>query len=303
MARGPESGNRTARAKVFRGALVSGGIELPDFGFEVGAFSDVGTEREHNEDSCGYHIESATSAVVAVADGVSSSAGGETASRMAIEILLREYREQRTDLGIAKRLSRAIQRANIEVYELALTVPELAGMATTLTAVAIDRGEVVAAHVGDSRLYLVRGGTIAQLTKDHTAAAEQVRLGILSERRARHHPGRSVLTRSLGRELVVGIDRLSLGAAQGDMLVLCSDGLYNVLGDSDIELLVRGATAGAASRGLVDAANLRGTYDNVTAAVLRVTGSVPTAPRQSLGARLLRLIGLPGPPKGAGPCG
>jgi serine/threonine protein phosphatase PrpC len=268
---------------------VSGGIDLPDFGFEVGAFSDVGTEREHNEDSCGYHIESATSALIAVADGVSSSAGGETASRMAIEILLREYREQRTDLGIGRRLSRAIQRANIEVYELALTVPELAGMATTLTAVAIDRGEVVAAHVGDSRLYRARGGTIAQLTKDHTAAAEQVRLGLLSERRARHHPGRSLLTRSLGRELIVGLDRLSFGAAQGDVLVLCSDGLYNVLGDSDIELLVRGATAEAASRALVDAANQRGTFDNVTAAVLRVTGSVPAAPRQSLGAWLRRL--------------
>jgi protein phosphatase len=208
---------------------------------------------------------------------------------MAIEVLLREYREQRTDLGIARRLSRAIQRANIEVYELALTVPELAGMATTLTAVAIDRGEVVAAHVGDSRLYLARGGTIAQLTKDHTAAAEQVRLGLLSERRARHHPGRSLLTRSLGRELIVGLDRLSFGAAQGDVLILCSDGLYNVLGDSDIEGLVRGATAEAASRALVDAANLRGTFDNVTAAVLRVTGSVPAAPRQSLGSWLRRV--------------
>ena len=121
MAWGPGSGNRTAlgtasasaaaRAPLVPGAVVSGGIDLPDFGFEVGAFSDVGTEREHNEDSCGYHIESATSALIAVADGVSSSAGGETASRMAIEILLREYREQRTDLGIGRRLSRAIQRA------------------------------------------------------------------------------------------------------------------------------------------------------------------------------------------------
>jgi protein phosphatase len=280
---------------------VSGGIELPDFGFEVAAFSDVGTEREHTEDFCGYHVESATSALIAVADGVSSSAGGETASKMAIEVLLREYREQPTALGIAKRLSRAIQRANIEVYELALAVPELSGMATTLTAVAIDRGELVAAHVGDSRLYLVRGGTIAQLTKDHTAAAEQVRLGLLSERRARHHPGRSLLTRSLGRELIVGLDRLSLGAAQGDVLVLCSDGLYNVLGDSDIEVLVRGATAGAACRALVDAANRRGTYDNVTAAVLRVTGSVPAAPRKSLGARLRQLVAAFGGGRSDGP--
>jgi protein phosphatase len=160
---------------------------------------------------------------------------------------------------------------------------------------------VAPAHVGDSRLYLVRGGTIAQLTKDHTAAAEQVRLGLLSERRARHHPGRSLLTRSLGRELIVGLDRLSLGAAQGDVLVLCSDGLYNVLGDDHIEVLVRGAAADAACRALVDAANLRGTYDNVTAAVLRVTGSVPAAPRRSLGARLRQLVTVFGGRRSDGP--
>jgi protein phosphatase len=105
----------------------------------------------------------------------------------------------------------------------------------------------------------------------------------------------------LGRELIVGLDRLSLGAAQGDVLVLCSDGLYNVLGDSDIEVLVRGATAGAACRALVDAATRRGTYDNVTAAVLRVTGSVPAAPRKSLGARLRQLVAAFGGGRSDGP--
>jgi len=178
------------------------------------------------------------------------------------------------------------------VHELSLFVPELRSMATTLIAVAIDRGEMTAVHVGDSRLYLVRGGTITQLTKDHTVAAERQRLGLLSEEHARTHAGRSVLTRSLGRELICAIDRISMPLSQGEVLVLCSDGLHGVLGDGEIEALVRDADAATACRALIDAANARGTPDNLTAAVVRMTGPIPARTRPSgLGEKLWQLLG------------
>jgi protein phosphatase len=265
---------------------------VPDEGFELAALSDVGTERAHNEDSCGSWMEGPTRGVLAVADGVSGSKGGETASRMAVASMLRFFAEQGEGTAAAKRLGRAVQRANIEVYELSLTVPELRGMATTLTAVTLDRGELSVAHVGDSRLYLMREGKLTQLTKDHTVAAEQVRLGVLSEARARKHPGRSVLTRSLGRELIVSLDRISLAARQGDSLLLCSDGLYNVLDDREIAaLLSEAGPAREACKALIDAANARGTYDNVTAAVARMRGAGAEAKEPAgIGARLRHLL-------------
>ncbi|GAC1336931.1 MAG: hypothetical protein NVSMB23_02720 [Myxococcales bacterium] len=270
-------------------------IEAPEAegAFEVGALTDVGTERAHNEDACGFRLEGAARGILAVADGVSGSEGGETASRMAVDSLLGSFLEQGEGAAAPKRLGRAAQRANIEVYELSLAVPELRGMATTLTAVALDRGEISVAHVGDSRLYLHRDGKLTQLTKDHTVAAEQMRMGLLSEARARKHPGRSVLTRSLGRELIVSLDRIALPAQQGDLLLVCSDGLYNVLDDREIAALLRApGNAQDVCKALVDAANARGTYDNVTAVVARMSGAVASVERPAgIGARLRRLFG------------
>ncbi len=258
---------------------------------ELAALSDVGTEREHNEDACGSLADGEGRAVAAVADGVSSGPGGEVASRMAVEALLRAYCEGSATLGAGQRLYRAFQQANIEVHDRALVVPELRGMATTLTAVAVDRGELTAVHVGDSRLYLLRGGAIVQLTKDHTLAAEKVRYGLLDRERARTHAGRSVLTRSLGRELIVSRDRIAQRLLPGDALLLCSDGLYNVLGDGEMARLAEAGDAATACRALVAAANERGTPDNVTAAVVRMNGPWPQrAAPGGLAARAWRLL-------------
>jgi protein phosphatase len=270
--------------------------------FDVGALTDVGTEREHNEDHCGFLVASPTSAVVVVADGVSSYEAGETASSKAVEVTLREYADQPASLPPAKRLARAVQQANIEVYDLAIVVPELRGMATTLTALALDRDELSIAHVGDSRLYLVRDGAITQLTKDHTVAAERRRVPLLGGRRPHDHPDHHTLTRSLGRELIVAIDRIATRVLQGDVLLMCSDGLYNVIDDREMLSHASGAALAAdACRALVDAANRRGTLDNLTAAVVRVVGPVGGArPRPStLRDRIRQLVGRP--PRAAAP--
>jgi protein phosphatase len=260
--------------------------------FDVHALSDLGTGRDHNEDACGTLVEGETRVLVAVADGVSGQAGGEVASQMAIEVLLRAFREEPVHLGAAQRLYRAVQQANIEVYDRAIAVPELRGMATTLTAIVIDGAEATVVHVGDSRLYLVRGGGIVQLTKDHTVAAEKARYGLLSKEKARTHPDRCALTRSVGRELIVSRDRATHRVEDGDVLLLCSDGLYNVLDDVELERTVGDRDAAGACRALLDAANSRGTPDNLTAAVVRVSGTVAEPERQAgLAARVRRLIG------------
>jgi PPM family protein phosphatase len=247
--------------------------------------TDQGSERPHNEDACGAHVESGGHVVVAVADGVSGNEGGEIASRTAIDETLREYRESPATWGPAKRLYRAAQRANIEIHDRALVVTELRGMSTTLTAVAIDVGTAYVAHVGDSRLYLIRDGRIVQKTKDHTVAADKRRLGLARGDRM-NDPDRSTLTRSLGRELIAAVDRISFALASGDTLLVCSDGLYNVLGNRELLDGVSGRDSGEACEALIREANERGTPDNLTAAVIRI-GEVPPATPPSGWRRLL----------------
>ncbi len=258
--------------------------------FELATLSDPGTSRPDNEDSCGTFVEGPQSVVFAVADGVGGYEGGEVASAMAIDITLGAYRKSPREWGPAKRLYRAFQSANIEIHNRALAVPELRRMATTLTAVAIEGGSVNAAHVGDCRLYLVRGGAITQITKDHTMVAERVRMGLMSEARARTHPDRSTLLRSVGRDLIVSVDRITMALERDDALVLCSDGLHSVLNDSEIARMVRGTTAAQVCRALVDAANRRGTADNLTVAVFRMLSDRSEAPAPGWRERLKHLL-------------
>src|SRR5450432_2397761 len=238
------------------------------FALEVAALSDIGPVRTRNEDRCGQHRDGHAMALVVVADGVSSFPAGDVASQMAVDATLRAFREQDTDKRLDVRLSRAVQQANIDIHDLALTVPELRGMATTVTAVAVDRGMIAAAHVGDSRMYLIRRGRALQLTKDHTVR-------------------RSVLTRGVGRDLIVAIDRLTRPLERDDVLVICTDGVHNVLRPVDFAELATGVGSAAACRALLDAAIARRTNDNVTAAVLRMVGPRPDVqPARGVGAKL-----------------
>lgn len=246
-----------------------------DYALEAAVVSDTGTERPDNQDFARHEIVGESSALVVLADGVSGMVGGATASRMAVESTFKAFYEQSAAGSPSKRLARAVQQANIDVYDFSVVVTELRGMGTTLTAIAIEKGQLAAAHIGDSRLYLVRDGKITQLTKDHTVTGDKVRMGLLSELRAQHHPERSTLTRVLGRELIAGFDRFTRRVEQGDAYVLCTDGLYNVLDDAEIARIVTERDAGSSCRELVDAANQLGTLDNLTAAVIRMTGRIP----------------------------
>ncbi len=243
--------------------------------FDLAVLSDIGTDRPGNEDACGYFIEGPKAALLVVADGIGGYEGGEIASRMAVDITIEAYRESPPAWGAAKRLQRAVQRANIEIHNRAIAVPELRRMGTTLTALVVEAGRLSAAHVGDCRLYLARRGRMSQMTKDHTMVGERVRMGLLSAAGARNHPERSMLSRSLGRELIVSVDRLSMPLVQDDRLLLCSDGLYNVLEDREIEHLLQPGDATATCKALIETANARGSADNLTAAVFIMCGATP----------------------------
>jgi len=240
------------------------------FEIEVAALSDAGTERGHNEDHCGKYIKSKTCGLAAVADGMATLEGGELASQRAILALMRSFRELAPGMTQTQRLVRAARSANYEVYDMAVVVPQLRGMSTTLTAVCVSDGELTAAHIGNSRVYLLRDGYINQLSKDHTVAAE-------ASEEVGHYVlrGSEVLTRSLGRELLVPVDLFEIDLVQGDVVVLCTDGLHRVLEDLQIAELVKGLDAASACRRLIDEANTIGTIDNVTAAVVRVVGETP----------------------------
>lgn len=265
---------------------------MADLALDAAALTHVGTTRDHNEDACASLVEDADRALIVVADGVSLAEAGEIASATAVEVVVRAYGEDaRAPAG--QRLYRAVQQANIEIYDRGVAVPELRGMSTTLTAAVVDRGELTAVHVGDSRLYLLRDRELVQLTKDHTAAAEKVRLHLLSREKARTHPDRSILTRSLGRELIVTRDRISQRLQPGDVLFACTDGVHGVLEDGELARLLRDRHAEEACRAIVSAANERGTPDNLSAAVLRFAGPMPggASRRSELGTRLRRLLG------------
>jgi PPM family protein phosphatase len=256
--------------------------------FELALLSDPGTERPANEDSCGHYLDDSGTAVFAVADGVGGYDGGAIASALAVEVTLQAFRESPVEWGMAKRLYRAVQRANVEVYSKAFSVPELRMMATTLTAVAVEHGVLAAAHVGDCRLYLARRGKIAQISQDHTMVAEQVKRGLMTAESAREHPESSILMRNLGHDLIVSIAKITMPLVQGDRIILCSDGLYNVLRDAELEMLTRDLGAEAACRRLIDTANERGSADNLTCAFFRMTGKSPHEPRAARWLERLR---------------
>jgi protein phosphatase len=247
-------------------------------GYELALLSDIGTGRDNNEDACGSHAESENCVIFAVADGIGGYEGGEIASAQAVEVTLRAFRDSPTGWGPAKRLYRAVQQANIEIHCRGLTVPELRRMGTTLTAAVVSEGMLYAAHVGDCRIYHIRRGKARQITKDHTAVQERVRMGLMSAATARNHPERSALSRCLGHELIVAMDRITMPLEPHDQLMVCTDGLYSEVEEDELEGLIHGADAATACRRLIELANQRGTADNLTVAIFTLKAAIDPLP-------------------------
>ena len=241
----------------------------------VGAATDVGLKRSQNEDRFAiWNAEGAQAAtrgvLLVVADGMGGAQAGEVASQLAIECVLKTYREGAN--SILDDLEHAVETANHVIHEHSLAHPELHGMGTTCTAVVVRGNEAYFAHVGDSRAYRVRQGEIEQLTADHSLVAQLVEHRHLTPEQAKVDPRRNVVTRSVGVGSEVDVDAAAVNdpLQQGDTLVICSDGLHTLVDDREIAQLAAGADVRVACDQLIALANERGGHDNITVVIGRL---------------------------------
>ena len=220
--------------------------------------SDTGRKRRRNEDS-----SVVAPPLFAVADGMGGAQAGEVASKLAAAAL--EETDPATLSG-SERLVSLIQEANRRVYERSSSDPATSGMGTTMTVALVEAGGVTIGHVGDSRAYLVRDGKLEQLTEDHSLVNELLKSGKLSPQEAELHPQRSVITRAVGTDPDVDVDAFVVEANAGDIFLLCSDGLTDMVGDDDILDTVEKhrEDLDRVTKALVSAANRGGGEDNIT---------------------------------------
>lgn len=241
--------------------------------------SDVGRKRDFNEDAFAVDLENG---LFAIADGMGGAAAGEVASGIAIATLTefiartaknpggeRPYGSDERLSGQANRLRSAILLANETIYRTIEEHEEMKGMGTTLVAALARDSGVCVGHVGDSRVYLWREGELRQITNDHSWVNEQVSLGLLSREEASRHPFRNVITRALGSREQVAAEVIEVPLSPGDRLLLCSDGLTNMLDDRRIQAVLDAHPGDheAAASELVDQANQAGGEDNITVIV------------------------------------
>ncbi|MEW6573246.1 MAG: Stp1/IreP family PP2C-type Ser/Thr phosphatase [Bacillota bacterium] len=243
----------------------------------AGVASDTGRKRKNNEDSWlvfepkSKRLIKTKGRLYAVADGMGGAVAGEVASRLALDELKKQYFWGIQAALPEKCLEQAVLAAHEAVWRKAFAEPEYTGMGSTLTAVVLKDEAAHIAQVGDSRAYLVRGVTIKQLTRDHTVVANLVYKGELDPAEAWNHPQRHVLTQALGSRKEITVELRSYPVGAGDILILCTDGLYNLVLEEDIrDTVTATSNCQEAAERLIKLANERGGHDNITALVLRI---------------------------------
>jgi protein phosphatase len=237
----------------------------------VGAYavaSDTGRRRRRNEDN--YVV---APPLFAVADGMGGAQAGEVASQLAASALEAGHSD---GLDGTKGIDALIQEANRRIFDRASTDPTASGMGTTMTVALVEGMTVAIGHVGDSRAYLVRGEQMEQLTEDHSLVNELLKSGKLSEEEAQIHPQRSVITRAVGTDPDVDVDGFTIEAEEGDVFLICSDGLSDMVEDEEILEVLHADRDDLekAVKALVAAANRGGGEDNITAVAFRITAEV-----------------------------
>ena len=254
----------------------------PSISVEARGVTDVGRRREQNEDAFLVDLESS---LFIVADGMGGHAGGGTASALAVRTIQERIREARRTMPEAFAspapdetsplpglLREAVEGACRAIYRAAQEDPTLAGMGTTVTAALVAGRTAFVAHVGDSRCYLLRDERIFQLSEDHSLVNEQLKAGAITEDEARTSRFRNIITRSVGFEEEVLVDVAGVEVERGDALVLCCDGLSNLVTDAEILDLATTTELAQAPEELVELANERGGDDNITVIVVKVGG-------------------------------
>lgn len=229
-----------------------------------GSRTDVGCVREHNEDSL-----VVAPPLYVVCDGMGGHAAGEVASEIAVNVIA----DRAPATPDATALGQAVEEANLAIIQAAREGVGRAGMGCTCTAAMLENERLIVAQVGDSRAYLLHGGTLQQITRDHSLMADFIEAGQITPEEARVHPQRSVITRALGSDPRTQPDLFEINVNTGDRLLICSDGLTSMIEDYEIEdILNRTPDPQIAASKLVNAAIAAGGHDNVTVIVVNVTG-------------------------------
>jgi serine/threonine protein phosphatase PrpC len=235
------------------------------------ARTDTGRARSANEDSYWVH-----SPLFVLADGMGGAQAGEVASQTAVSVFSAQGGLPDGPGTYEERLAALVAQANGRVYSQAQSDDQFAGMGTTLTVAFVGEDDLAIAHVGDSRFYVLRDGELTQLTDDHSLVGELVRRGQISAEEAEDHPQRSIITRALGIEGEVVVDHFSWPVRDGDIFLLCSDGLTGMVSDTGVAEILGGAPSLAvAAQRLVAAANEAGGRDNITVILFRVEDVTP----------------------------
>jgi len=254
----------------------------PKTSLAMAGLTDPGRVRPENEDCIAFHPDIG---FAVLADGMGGHQAGEVASRMAVDVMTRfcadvfASNERKTAddepcVHEHETLKAAAEAANTAIFEMARHTPEYAGMGATLVTVLFQNGHLCVGHVGDSRLYRLRDGKLELLTQDHSVVQELLNRGLVTPEQARQSVSKNLVTRALGVDLKVQADFDTLSTEPDDLYLLCSDGLNDVLTDSEIEYLLNTPGAGLddAARRLVDAANAGGGPDNVSVILARTAG-------------------------------
>lgn len=239
---------------------------------QVYGMTDIGRVRAENQDMFACDRLSDTAVYAVVCDGMGGVGGGKIASNMTVDTIsgriASQYRENMPQASILNLLESAVDAANVVVLDKALEDVELAGMGTTLVAAVVDGNYALAVHVGDSRLYMLHDGILRQVTVDHSVVQEMVEKGQITIEEARCHPRKHFITRAIGVEGNVRPDFETFELEDGDMLLLCTDGLTNMLTDGEIEAIMQTNAAETLPKILVETANEKGGEDNITVVVI-----------------------------------
>ncbi len=237
--------------------------------------TDVGVKRENNEDSISLPSENDGIKLFILADGMGGAKAGEKASQLAIKTI-RDYvrlnfiKIERTKEEIEEVIRKAMVEANKQIFELSMEYKEFNGMGTTVVVVLIYRGRIYIGHIGDSRVYRLRQSVLRQLTKDHSYVQELVRQGTITIEEAKDHPQKNVLLKALGCDRDIVPDVITKGFVKGDIILLCSDGLTNMVDDKNIYEIIMKNTSDlkVACKLLIDTANDNGGVDNISAIII-----------------------------------
>ena len=263
------------------------GHHLPDTAdMKVIIRTDLGNIRTNNEDAglffriADANITHQKGSILMVADGMGGHQAGEVASKMATEIISKEYFNTNGNGNIEKTLSKVFTLANKNILAAASTDGSKKGMGTTCTALIVAGNQVYYAHVGDSRAYVIKNKNIARITTDHTYVQELIKTGSITAAEAEKHPQRNILTNAMGTKPQIHVDtgKCDFSFEENDRLMICSDGLYEYLDDAEIAGIVNNSPLQEAAEQLIEEAKKRGGHDNITVVLAEKTGAAPSKP-------------------------